>query len=69
MTSMKTAGFNWWKWTLIAGIVLALLAGIGGAIGWAISGPSLAGEVIAYICAFGLPAALIIEAIAARAAE
>jgi hypothetical protein len=61
--------WNWWKWTIIAGIAVLILACIGGAIGWAISGPGLAGEVTAYIYGVGLPVALIIEAVAARKAR
>jgi hypothetical protein len=60
--------WNWWKWTLIAAAVIAVVAAAGGAVGWAVAGPGAAAEVAAYVCGLGLPAALVIEAVAARKA-
>jgi len=61
--------WNWWKWTIVAGVTLLTLACAIGGIAWAIGGPSLAGEVAAWVCGLGLPVAFIIEAVAARKAR
>jgi hypothetical protein len=61
--------WNWWKWTIIAGVALLILACVSGAIAWAIDGPSLAAEVAAWVCGLGLPTAFLIEAVAARKAR
>jgi hypothetical protein len=37
-TVNRKPGWNWWKWTIVAGVILIAIAVLGGAIGWAKSG-------------------------------